>query len=158
MDGMEALRHIREDAGDKKIVCVALSAVGWGHETQRYFEAGFDDFIAKPYRFETVCKRIEKHLGGRFEREAAEPAVADRRRSAPDLSAIRLPEALRRRLLSAARINAFTEIEAVLAELKDMGGREQELAEHLLGLLQRYDSRAIADTVETLLPQLGDQT
>jgi hypothetical protein len=39
-----------------------------------------------------------------------------------------------------------------------MGGREQELAEHLLGLLQRYDSRAIADTVETLLPQLGDQT
>ena len=73
------------------------------------------------------------------------------------LSAITLPERLRQRLLNAARINAFTEIEAVLAELKDMGGRERELAEHLMGLLQRYDSRAIADTMETLLPQPGDQ-
>ena len=158
MDGTKALYHIKEQAGDKRVVCVAISAAGWSHETERYFEVGFDDFIAKPYRFETVCKCIEDHLDVRFERETNEPVVAGTRENAPDLSATTLPEPLRQRLLEAARINAFTEIEAVLAELKGVGARERELVEHLQGYLRQYDSRAIVDTVERLARSSGSDT
>ena len=157
MDGIEALHHIREEDGEKRIVCVAISASGWSHETKRYFEVGFDDFVAKPYRFETVCECIEKHLSVIFEREGVEPAVSKGCRNSPDLSAITLPEVLRQRLLSATRINAFTEIEAILEEMKDVGGGERELVEYLQRLLQQYDSRAIADTVKKIAPQPGDR-
>jgi len=150
MDGIEALRQIRGLAGDRRVVCVAMSAAGWGREADRYFEVGFADFVAKPYRFETVCECIERHLDVRFEREPAKPLgpAAPARRA--DLLAVTLPPDLRQRLLNAARINAFTEIEASLSELKEMGARERELAENLRGFLQRYDSRAIADAVERL--------
>ena len=157
LNGIEALQHIREEGGEKRIVCVAMSATGWTHEADRYFEAGFDDFVAKPYRFETVCECIERHLDVRFEREAAEPGLAHTRRAAPDLSAIRLPGPLRQRLLRAARVNAFTEIEAALEELRGMGGPELELVEHLQGLLGRYDSQAIADTIEAVSTNPADR-
>ena len=104
-----------------------------------------------------MCECIERHLDVRFEREAAEPGLAHTRRAAPDLSAIRLPGPLRQRLLRAARVNAFTEIEAALEELRGMGGPELELVEHLQGLLGRYDSQAIADTIEAVSTNPADR-
>jgi len=157
MDGLEALHHIKGKDDDNKIVCVALSAVGWSHDTERYFEVGFDDFIAKPYRFETVCECIEKHLGVRFEREGTRSAVSELPGVVADLSSITLPESLRARLHRAACLNAFSEIEAVLAELTDRGGSERELVEYLRGLLQRYDMHAIADTMARLASHKGEQ-
>lgn len=71
-------------------MCVAISAAGWSHETERYVEVGFDEFVAKPYPFDKVCRCIEKHLDIRFEREAVEPLVADRNRNAPDLATVTL--------------------------------------------------------------------
>jgi CheY-like chemotaxis protein len=150
MDGVEALCRIRQEGGDGKTIYVALSAAGWNHETERYFEVGFDDFIAKPYRFDRVVECIEEHLDVRFDRNAVEVAVGDSGEAAPDFTGIRLPGPLRERLLRAARVNAFTQIEAVLTELERLGGPERALVEHLRALLKRYDSGAIAETVERL--------
>jgi CheY-like chemotaxis protein len=95
MDGIETLRRIKEGAADKQIICVALSAAGWSHDTERYFEVGFDDFVAKPYRFETVCECIERHLDIRFEREAVETGATEESRSVTlDLTAAFVPEPL----------------------------------------------------------------
>jgi CheY-like chemotaxis protein len=127
-----------------------MSAAGWRHEIEQYFAAGFDDFIAKPYRFETVCDCIERHLAVRFEHATAAGCVPG---AVQDLSAARLTAPLRQRLLNAARLNAFTEIEAVLSELKT--GGEEELVGHLEGLLARYDSRGILATIERLGPSPG---
>lgn len=155
MDGIETLRRMREAGLDSGTVFVAMSAAGWRHETDRYSEAGFDDFIAKPYRFETVCACIERHIDVSFEPEAGDLASADPRGAGLDTRDLRLPEPLRNRLLRAARINAFTEIETVLAELEGMGGSTPKLVEHLRGLLRRYDSRRIIEAVEALADRVA---
>jgi CheY-like chemotaxis protein len=153
MDGVEALQRMRKEDVGMGMVCIAVSAAGWSHESERYLDVGFDDFIAKPYRFETICECIERHTDVRFERASAETMAAGGRGHAPDLSAVSIPEPLRERLLSAARLNAFTEIEAALSELQSWGGREHPLVAHLRALLRRYDSRAIVETVERLAPK-----
>jgi len=148
MDGLDALCRIKKQVSGQRIVCVAMSATGWRHEIKHYLEVGFDAFIAKPYRFETVCECIEKHLGVRFEHTTAGAGLIDNRDLPLDLSRITLSAPLRQRLLDAARSNAFTEIEAALIELKAMD--EWELVEHLQKLLAHYDSRAIVATIEGL--------
>mgnify|MGYP000196327376 CR=1 FL=1 len=64
---------------------------------------------------------------------------------------MRLPAALRKRLLEAAQLNALTEIEAVIAELKQGESGAMVRAEELDRLLARYDTDAIIE----LFAQLG---
>jgi len=52
---------------------------------------------------------------------------------------IDLPDGLRERLLAAARVNALTEIEALIVELKGLGPGAQCLAGELDNLVGRYD-------------------
>ncbi len=80
-----------------------------------------------------------RHLNVEFEHE---PAAEMTPRTTPCDDApgeIDLPDSLRERLLSAARINALTEIETLIIELKERGPGEQCLADELENLLARYD-------------------
>jgi len=151
-DGAEVLRQIRGRIGEDRAVCVALSAAGWLHRSEHYLAAGFDAFIAKPYRFEAVCECIEEHLHVRFERAPLAPVTAPEQHTAPDLATVSVPEPLRQRMLKAARTNAFTEIEAGLEDLQALGESAEELANYLQWLLRRYDTQEIANTLAKLGP------
>ena len=72
-----------------------------------------------------------------------------------DIAAVRLPEALRERLLAAAQINALTEIEALIGELKRLGPAAQALADELEGLLSQYDTDGIAARVSQTQRAMG---
>ena len=81
MDGLDALRRLRERWPDEHIVCVAITASGLLRPRSYYLDAGFDDFVGKPFLFETVSECMAKHLGVDFEREApAEATRSDARR------------------------------------------------------------------------------
>jgi hypothetical protein len=67
---------------------------------------------------------------------------------------IDLPDSLRERLLSAARINALTEIETLIAELKGLGPDAQCLTDELDNLLERYDM----DGIILLINQVSNRT
>ena len=55
MDGFEATRAIRALGGDWWTVpIVALTAYGLAGEKQRFFDAGFDDMLTKPYTVEQI--------------------------------------------------------------------------------------------------------
>jgi len=58
LNGYDAARRIREQAGGGEIVLVALT--GWGQEEDRRLsrEAGFDHHIAKPVDFATLRQLI----------------------------------------------------------------------------------------------------
>jgi hypothetical protein len=68
--------------------------------------------------------------------------------------AIQLPGSIRERLLTAARINALTEIETLIAELKGLNPDTKCLAVELEKLLSRYDMDAITALINRF-PAVG---
>jgi CheY-like chemotaxis protein len=150
LDGLGAVRQLRERWPEEQIVCVAVTASGLLRQRSYYLDAGFDDFIGKPFRLEAVCDCMASHLHVELEREPTARPPATSEPPAADLAAARLPDALRDRLLAAAQVNALTEIEAAIAELQRLDPAAQALAEELAGLLVRYDTDAIAALVNQL--------
>jgi PAS domain S-box-containing protein len=150
MDGLSAVRHLRERWPGEPIVCVAITASGLLREPSFYLDAGFDDFVGKPFRFETICDCMARHLNVEIESEPARD-VPERIEPPPaDIGSLRLPSALRTRLLDAAEINALTDIEALIDELKRLDPGAQAFAEELGGLLSRYDTEGIIALVHQL--------
>jgi PAS domain S-box-containing protein len=150
MDGLAAVRQLRQRWPADGIVCVAITASGLLRQRSYYLDAGFDDFIGKPFVFDKVYECMARHLPVRFECEpAAEVAVASGPCTA-NPAAVQLSEGLRKRLLDAARINALTEIEKLIGELKVSGPDMQGLADELECLLSRYDTDGIVALVNRM--------
>ena len=135
MDGLTAVRHLRQRWPKEPIVCVAITASGLLRQRSVYLDAGFDDFIGKPFLFETVWDCMARHLHLDLDQAPVAEAPADAAAQSADTAAVRLPEALRERLLAAAEINALTEIEALIGELKRLDPAARALADELEGLL-----------------------
>lgn len=153
MDGLTATRQLRERWPDEPIVCVAITASGLLRQRSFYLDAGFDDFIGKPFLFEQVCKCMVNHLKVEFDHE---PAAEEIKGAVSFINApgnLNLPDSLHERLLSAARMNALTEIEILITELKGLGPDTICLTDELENLLERYDMEGII----SLIGQVSDR-
>lgn len=147
MDGLTAVKRLRERWPDKRIACVAITASGLLRTPSYYLDAGFDDFIGKPFLLATVCDCISRHLQVEVESEPAADLTESAELPKADLETARLPAALRERLLAAAEINALTEIEMLVEELKVLDAGARALAHRVQGLLLHYDTDGIADLI-----------
>jgi signal transduction histidine kinase/DNA-binding response OmpR family regulator/sugar lactone lactonase YvrE len=131
MDGIESARRILEGGGDNPKM-VAISASALTHERQRYLEAGFDDFIAKPFRDEQIYESMARLLQIEYEVEELDaPSI--------DLSKIRLSQDLLTRLKEAAEYGRVTELEGVLCQVEQIGEVEARLAERLRELSRNFN-------------------
>ena len=63
LDGMEVLRSLRQSPEWQQLTVVAFSASVLDHERRQFLEAGFDEFMDKPFRFEQVYSCLARHLG-----------------------------------------------------------------------------------------------
>ena len=139
MDGLEAGQRIMEEFGKNQFRLVAISASTLKHEQQTYFDAGFDDFISKPFRFERVCECLATLLDVEFDR--GEPEAAETQsKEIPDVS---LPEELSMRMKTAAELYKVTELKAQLDEVEELGSGGQQLAQRLRELIRNYDMEAV---------------
>jgi CheY-like chemotaxis protein len=86
VDGLEATRLIREAEKQRggRTPIIALSASALEHERGEILAAGCDDFVAKPFREETIFARIAERVGVRYVYEsdpAGEPPAPPARDS-----------------------------------------------------------------------------
>jgi CheY-like chemotaxis protein len=114
MNGIDAARHILRQFPKARIV--AHSASAFDHEQHRYLDAGFDDFFAKPFRYERVCECLSSLLEIELEPEVCEPEES----GLGPPPAIILPEALASRLRVAAEIHNVTELRACIDEVASL--------------------------------------
>ena len=143
MDGLTAVQQLRDRWPAEGIVCVAITASGLLRKRSFYRDAGFDDFIGKPFLFEKVCDCMVRHLHVEFVHEPDTGVPAGAKPCAGEPDTFQLPDRIRERLLAAARINALTEIETLIGELKELNPDAKCLAVELEKLLSRYDMDAI---------------
>lgn len=60
MDGIEAVKHIKKDFPDAKIIM--CSAIGQHKMVLEAIEAGARDFIVKPFEESRIIEAIDKHI------------------------------------------------------------------------------------------------
>ena len=142
MDGLETMQRIVSDLGVERTKIIACSASALTHEQERYSAAGFDAFIAKPFRLESICECLEQLLGATFQYTK----VSENPRPAGvtlDLSRLRIPKRLHERLTSSAEFYSTTELKQCLSELDKLGAHERYLALRFRELLRSYDMEAM---------------
>lgn len=60
MDGLEATRHIVEGAVDTRPYIIAMTASAMKEDRQRCFDAGMDDYVAKPVDTEALAEALRQ--------------------------------------------------------------------------------------------------
>jgi two-component system, cell cycle response regulator DivK len=65
MDGLTALRRLREDERTASIPVVALTAQAMTGDRERFLEAGFDGYMSKPVNVVEFIGMVKRHREGR---------------------------------------------------------------------------------------------
>ena len=65
MDGVSALRALRDDAAKSSIPVVALTASVMKEDRERFDKAGFDGFITKPISVKEFPDQVRGYMSGR---------------------------------------------------------------------------------------------
>jgi DNA-binding response OmpR family regulator len=125
-DGIEVLHDFREhDNSTPVIILTARDSVG---DTVGGLEAGADDYVAKPFRFEELLARVRVRLR---DQRSAEPTVLEAGDAALDLRT--------RRLTSDGRTIELTAREFALAEMFFRHPGQVLTREQLLDRVWGYD-------------------
>lgn len=64
MDGREALKILKSDAGTQHIPIIALTAFAMKGDRERLLAEGFDGYVAKPIDIKEISQVIERYLSG----------------------------------------------------------------------------------------------
>jgi len=62
MDGIEALRILRGDELTREIPVIAISAAATPHDLERIHNAGFDNYLSKPFNVQEIPGFIARYL------------------------------------------------------------------------------------------------
>jgi len=65
MDGLTALRRLREDERTASTPVVALTALAMTWDRERFLEAGFDGYMSKPVDVVDFIGMVKRHCTGR---------------------------------------------------------------------------------------------
>ncbi|ETX04839.1 MAG: hypothetical protein ETSY2_26500 [Candidatus Entotheonella gemina] len=116
------------------------------HERREILQAGFDDFVAKPFRLEDIAVSLAHLLGVVYEYVCEEIPAEE----AVNWSQVVLDEKLVARMQEAAELFSVTDIEACLREMEQLSGEPRQLAAHLRQLRQHHDMRSILEVLREM--------
>ena len=64
IDGVEALERLRQNERTASIPVLALTAQAMSGDRERFLEAGFDGYLAKPVDVGALIEAVREHCGG----------------------------------------------------------------------------------------------
>ncbi|MBK7229932.1 MAG: response regulator [Ignavibacteriales bacterium] len=62
INGIEVLHHLKKNEKFLNVPMIASTAYTMKGDKERLFEAGFDDYISKPYTMDEILIKIKEHL------------------------------------------------------------------------------------------------
>jgi CheY-like chemotaxis protein len=145
MDGVEATRHIRELPGGHEVKIVAVTASVFEEQKQELFDAGMDDFIRKPYRFQEIYDCMARHLGVEYIYRSSIHDVAEAQLIpvTPRMLSV-LTDATRDDLEVALRRLDSQQILSIIQQIDEY---DTELAKALSLRAKNFDYRSILDAL-----------
>ena len=154
MNGIEATRAIRNDPSLKDKVIIAVSASVIGEFRKQAMEAGFDDFIGKPFRVSEVFDKIKRHLKVSYTASAQEiPPDSEQERVKPGDQKLP-PEVARevaRRVQEAVQLGNVSELTALANELIQRTDFTSPYGEEIARLARAFDFEGLSQLASTLV-------
>ena len=150
MDGFETFKRLVEASDLDKFRIVAISASVFTHEQQKYRDAGFDDFLLKPFRIAELCECLERTLSVRFDCEASPEAGEPSPNAEPDYSALALPSEVLSKMREAADEHSVTLLKQCCETMEEMGPPYTELAGRLRRFVQEGDLESLPELLTKL--------
>jgi CheY-like chemotaxis protein len=144
IDGYQATRLIKESKGPAPII-IAVTASTFEDERARVLEAGFDDFLRKPFSEADVLERMALHLNIQYTYEALKPTVATERQKLTPADFEGLPEGWVASLRQAATRGRAKELLSLVEQLDE---NHQPLAKALQAMIDNYEFKRILDLTE----------
>ena len=143
MDGIDATRHIRALSGGAEVKIVAVTASAFMEQRDEMLNAGMDDFVRKPYRFNEIYEVLSKQLGVRYIL-ADEPQEEDAEVLTAEMLSV-LPMELKGELRTALESLEDERIGAVIHQVAVYDG---DLGRILSHLAQNFDYPAILKVLQ----------
>jgi PAS domain S-box-containing protein len=154
MDGYEAVAALKGDPATAGIRVFALTASAFSHDEARIAAAGFDGFLAKPFKLSALYRLIRERGGLRLRVEAARPADQAPPSGEVDFAAASaaLGETGLAEIGESALINDFGSLSAHADALR---GSAPAFASALRSAAASYDEEAIASLLKGLRSAAG---
>jgi signal transduction histidine kinase/DNA-binding NarL/FixJ family response regulator len=148
MDGLEAIRQIRQLPKLKKVIILGISASAFDQNRLECFKAGCDDFVIKPIQTDELLEKFAKHLKIDWiydEEEKPEPTASEKQSLvAPPTEVLQTLS----NLISEGDIDAITEQATKLTNLDE---KYLGFAEELQRLADEFDLDKLQTFVEPYL-------
>ena len=152
MDGLEAIKKIRQKYSSAQLKCIAVTATTLQHSSDHYINAGFDLFISKPFRFDEIYHAVNNILGIELQRgEVIKDPIDKPAQSSSPGSRLNLDQAFIQQLMQAAEYSQLTELRRLLAQLDKYGPAGEIMANHLELLINTADLEGILEYVEGII-------
>lgn len=147
MDGLEATKAIRELPGGKQVKIVAVTASAFVEQRDEMLEAGMDDFVRKPYRFNEIYECLIRQLGVQFIYANAQPEKEAETMPLTAQMLSVLPPSLCHELREALESLDADRISALIAQVTPY---DVNLRNTLTRLAGDFDYLAILNTLQTV--------
>lgn len=145
MDGLTATRKIRTLPGGKEVKIIAVTASAFQEERDQMLQAGMDDFVRKPYRFNEIYDCLARHLNVVYLRDTPPETPTETARLTPELLAP-LPAALRETLRTAVE---SLEVSAIAQAIREVGAIDKALGKLLSQYADQFNYPAILKALES---------
>ncbi|MCX7192340.1 MAG: ATP-binding protein [Proteobacteria bacterium] len=145
MDGIEATQRIRQLPGGAEVKIVAVTASAFMEQRDEMLEAGMDDFVRKPYRFNEIYEVLSKHLGLQYLYSNADAQEDEAVPLTAEMLAV-LPAELQCELRAALESLEDERIGAVIHQVTAYNSDLGKTLSHLAG---NFDYPAILNALQT---------
>jgi len=146
MDGIEATKRIRALPGGKDVKIVAVTASALVEQRSEILNAGIDDFVFKPYRFNDIYDCLIRQLKVQYLYADTQPEKAVNEVAlTPEALAV-LPQSARHALHSALQSLEGEKIDAVMEQIATY---DVELHKILQRLIDNFDYPSILKALKT---------
>lgn len=140
LDGIHATQQIRELPGGKDVKIVAVTASALLAQRTEMLDAGMDDFVLKPYRFDEIYDCMMRLLGVQYIYNDTNLNKGTDETTLPADAMLKLPLTLREALRAALE---SLESESIDAAIQQVATYDLALHKTLLHLADNFDYPAI---------------
>ncbi|MEM9541496.1 MAG: ATP-binding protein [Cyanobacteria bacterium P01_E01_bin.42] len=155
MDGLEFLKHLRQDEQFHEMTVIVSSASVAQADRQMALRAGGDDFLAKPVQMSDLRAVLQEHLAlDWIERESSQDQKTENLKSNQPKQPE--PEQLQM-LLEMAQQGNTRGVRAALSELVNSDPSYRNFADPLLSLTKQFKIEEVEEQLQQYQQQEGDR-
>ncbi len=147
VDGIEAVRKIREKSSHGGVIIIAVTAHAFKEERQQMIDAGCDDFISKPFGADDIFDVVEKYLKLRIIRDQAEVADAENASKPGAAELAKLPANLLRELEDAL---IKLDMKKIDQSIRDISDQNSALGKKLDNCAKNFDYNSILESLQKI--------